>query len=152
MKTILQQNREVLKRWDNDEIDWSVELGGLGPGYEQAIQATAFEILRDNLKSKIPTKEEYGDWAKSTLERTDEAVGGHSGGTWGQAKWLGYKLLSEGYDNFISRARKDVPDRLIQVSKHFPQKKLKASRNPESFCTYYGHECKCLEKKKELSK
>jgi hypothetical protein len=21
-------------------------------------------------------------------------------------------------------------------------------RNPESFCTYYGHECKCLEKKK----
>jgi len=25
----------------------------------------------------------------------------------------------------------------------------KSPRNPESFCTYYGHECKCLERKKE---
>jgi hypothetical protein len=63
----------------------------------------------------------------------------------------------------------------VVFSKVFPQKKLKDSRgeqgadtqisgkvgisrtcsnltriprNPESFCTYYGHECKCLEKKK----
>lgn len=128
MKTILTQNKNALKRWDDDEIVWSIELGGLGPGYEQVIQATAFEILRDNLNAKLPTKEEYGDWADSTLKRTDKAVGGHSGGTWGQAKWLAYRILLEGYDNFMKRADKDIPDRRIQVSKNFPNIPLSNSK------------------------
>jgi len=30
-----------------------------------------------------------------------------------------------------------------------PENAATRPRNPESFCTYYGHECKCLERKKE---
>lgn len=35
-----------LKAWDAGEPVWSVEMGGIGPGYEQAIQVTAAELLR----------------------------------------------------------------------------------------------------------
>jgi len=37
---------ELLKQWDNGELVSTIEMGGLGPGYEQAIQICAFEMLR----------------------------------------------------------------------------------------------------------
>jgi hypothetical protein len=37
---------EMLKAWDDGETIWSVELGGLGPGYEQTIQVAAVEFAR----------------------------------------------------------------------------------------------------------
>ena len=37
---------EWLRRWDAGEGVWSIEMGGIGPGYEQCIQITAAEILR----------------------------------------------------------------------------------------------------------
>ena len=41
-----------LKRWDGGQSVWSIEMGGLGPGYEQAIQVTATEVLRHLLDAK----------------------------------------------------------------------------------------------------
>src|SRR3990172_3354015 len=35
-----------LKRWDEGRGVWSIEMGGLGPGYEQCIHITCAEILR----------------------------------------------------------------------------------------------------------
>ena len=39
--------RELLSQWDRGEAVWSVSMGGLGPGYDQAIQILVMEILRD---------------------------------------------------------------------------------------------------------
>lgn len=38
---------EVLEAWDNGGAVWSIEMGGIGPGYEQAIQVLAMELLRE---------------------------------------------------------------------------------------------------------
>ena len=38
---------EMLVAWDRGESVWSVEMGGLGPGYVQAIQILAMECLRE---------------------------------------------------------------------------------------------------------
>jgi len=46
MRDQTQECIEILKQWDNDEIVSTIELGGMGPGYEQAIQICAFEMLR----------------------------------------------------------------------------------------------------------
>jgi hypothetical protein len=41
---------EALKLWDEGKLITSAELGGMGRAYEQAIQNTAFEIIRELLK------------------------------------------------------------------------------------------------------
>ncbi len=38
--------QEALAKWDAGEILTSVEMGGIGPGYEQAIQIAIFEFIR----------------------------------------------------------------------------------------------------------
>ena len=37
---------EAIERWDSGRLLFSIELGGLGPGYEQAIQITGMELIR----------------------------------------------------------------------------------------------------------
>jgi hypothetical protein len=39
-------NEVVLQRWDEGKNVWSIEMGGIGPGYEQAIQNMGFAMLR----------------------------------------------------------------------------------------------------------
>jgi hypothetical protein len=39
--------RKVLAKWDAGETIQSIEMGGLGDGYEQCIQLCIFEIIRD---------------------------------------------------------------------------------------------------------
>lgn len=49
---------EALAAWDEGKIVTTVELGGLGPGYEQAIQVCAFEMIRDTLAAHLAATEE----------------------------------------------------------------------------------------------
>jgi hypothetical protein len=37
---------EVVAAWDAGRVIWTVEMGGLGPGYEQTIQTLVVELLR----------------------------------------------------------------------------------------------------------
>ena len=39
-------NDQVLALWEAKEPVWTVEMGGLGAGYEQAIQEMAFDFFR----------------------------------------------------------------------------------------------------------
>lgn len=57
---------EWLARWDAGQNVWTIEMGGLGPGYEQAIQITVAEILRHLLATNY-------DAAKLTAKREWEA-------------------------------------------------------------------------------
>ena len=117
--------QEILDRWDNNEIVWSCEMGGLGPGYEQAIQITAFEILRCCLTADY-TEEDYKErWDETrkeietlTLQRLDRQLG-LSGAQWGAALNLGVRFHRSGPQAYDS-----IPeDRKIQVSKHIPSLK-----------------------------
>ena len=47
-------------------------MGGLGPGYEQAIQVLAIEIVRDNLDSPLPKG--VTAWGDSTVRRIDKKI------------------------------------------------------------------------------
>ena len=116
-----------LSRWDAGKTVWSIEMGGLGPGYEQAIQITVAEILRHLLDAAYNSSD-WGDnekWARDQelIERAsfdNETIHrlGLSGAQYGAALSLATKLYGSGP---IQVMKDDaVKDRHIQVCKNFP--------------------------------
>ncbi len=114
--------KEQLARWDLGDTIWSIEMGGIGPGYEQALQILAVEIVRDNIGKEVPAVGTPMDaWADSTVSRIDKPANhlGFSGAQVGAAKFLAYKWLTVG-----PAALCDDPgykDRHIQVSNIWPR-------------------------------
>lgn len=118
---------EWLKRWDGGGTVWSIEMGGLGPGYEQAIQVTVAEILRWFLEHKPDLslwedetvyraqREEMDKW--SFANPTIKALG-LSGAQFGAAVSLASKLYRDGPRHVMQV--KSIKDRHIQVSRNFP--------------------------------
>jgi len=127
---------EALTAWDRGEAVQSVEMGGLGQGYEMAIQCVAFELLRalqhdDELRAACETTPDGEAFPQDFLDRLDAIVsdldavdpkterrklGGLSGAQVGAAKSLAVSLQRRGY----SAAREEVPDRLIFIRKQDP--------------------------------
>lgn len=99
---------------------FTVEMGGLGPGYEQAIHVLVFETLRAHLEKHgayPPTKESVVAARDKAVKATDKAAGGYSGAQVSAATNLAFVTLSKGW----AAALETVPkDRLIQVSKRWP--------------------------------
>ena len=116
---------EALRKWDIGQPLFTVEMGGLGPGYEQCIHVMCFEIIRDWLGTPLPDFSEktevirkaWSDWGDASITRVDAKLGGVSGAQAGAAKSLAYRALRDGWRKCILSAPKD---RLIQVSKNFP--------------------------------
>lgn len=119
--------REQLRRWDGGGTIWSIEMGGLGPGYEQAIQVLAIEIMRDYLDKPLPEKgKPFGSWGDDTVRRVDVQLpdgsyscGGFSGAQVGAAKALAAAFLEYGPAAAMEQV-KDA-DRRIQVSPFWPR-------------------------------
>lgn len=115
----------MLSKWDAGEPIWTVELGGFGPGYEQAIQIAAVEMARDHLTIGLPEDKEQAskEWDRlcsETLRKHDKNLGGLSGAQYGAAKWLAYQWVHNGGpDRLIERAKKQGADTIL-VSKAFP--------------------------------
>lgn len=125
----------MIEAWDQGDVVWSVEMGGLGPGYEQCIQVCAIEIMRALVAADLewPDKDAVlTDELVEEIERLrDEAYkriegGGMTGAQVGAATnlairfvWLGPRLAVEGLDK----------DRRMMVSRHFP--KAPPSPTPE---------------------
>lgn len=114
---------DALARWDKGESVFTIEMGGLGPGYEQAIQILVFEIIRDYKAEELPAegsdklKEWFKSFGDSTVSRIDQRMGGYSGAMVGAAKQVAYRALRDGWEKML----KIVPDeRKIQVSNSFP--------------------------------
>jgi len=110
--------------WDSGGTIWSIEMGGLGPAYEQAIQILAIEIIRDEMANPLPVLP-YGRWGYATVSRIDApdpvtgkcACGGFSGAQVSAAQLIAYRFLSfgaVGFDKFIPK------DRRIQVNRFYP--------------------------------
>ena len=127
--------KEVLEAWDRGEEVTSVEMGGLGDGYEQCIQNMAFEIVRYYIDNPLDVKkieaETHMDAAdrhyiRSVEEKMDEIClvedkkpgGGFSGAQVGAAKSLAAIWLRRGYDDAMSDEA--VADRKINVKKQSP--------------------------------
>jgi hypothetical protein len=120
--------QDALRMWDAGESVFTVEMGGLGPGYEQAIQMLAFEIIRDLIGEHVPAHGvELSDTetkrirkiTDATVHRLDkEPWAGFSGAQVGAATNIAMCVLRRGYRAALRDPA--VQDRLIQVSKVFP--------------------------------
>jgi hypothetical protein len=129
MSMVAKSAHEQLANWDKGESIWSIEMGGLGPGYEQAIQILAIEIVRDEIGNPLPEKLPR-DWGDQTVSRIDQpengsySCGGFSGAQVGAAKNLAYSWLKNGPSKTLEQVE---VDRHIQVSKFWPHV---AGQNP----------------------
>ena len=116
---------EQLRRWDAGETIWTIDMGGMGPGYEQTIQVGAIELTRDQLGKPLPApddKKANRVWGDATIKRIDDQIG-FSGAQWGACRFLAYKWLSIG-----PKALHQDPaykDRHIQVSNKWPRVEAK---------------------------
>ena len=118
---------EALALWDSDRSVFSVEMGGIGPGYEQCIQVLAFELMRAWKDLAWPAigvdlpdafTESLNSAAEPVISRLDREAKGFSGAQVGAAKSLAACVCRRGYRTAL---RDDaVKDRLIQVSRKLP--------------------------------
>lgn len=128
--------QELLVAWDNGESVFTVEMGGLGPGYEQAIHIVAFETLRYMLGNSPDWQQveadqaedkqwpdRYWDRYRDELDKVLFADGspckglGLSGAQVSAATNIACMYLRQGYQDGLASAPED---RRIQVSKNFP--------------------------------
>lgn len=112
---------EALAKWDAGESVFSVEMGGLGPCYEMAIQGLAFELIRVFLNVNWDEYADEESWKRlepiidDVVHRcNDRPWGGFSGAQVGAAQNLAAIVCRQGY----RMALRKVADRLIQVNKH----------------------------------
>lgn len=116
---------EWLRRWDAGETVWSVEMGGIGPAYEQCIQVAVAEIVRFCLANAI-TENRVGR-AKHHLRHcpTVKALG-LSGAQADAALHLAFALLDRGPAGIMVEVDED---RRIQVCRVFPADAAGESRH-----------------------
>jgi len=126
---------EALAAWDAGHEVETIEMGGMGDGYEMAIQRVAFELmraLRDDpvlsaINAKVGDHEAFPPEFSRMLDerimaldaKQDDGsytIGGLSGAQAGAAKNMAVNLTRHGWDN----ARNQVPDRMIFVRKSDP--------------------------------
>lgn len=114
---------EAIEWWDEGKGLFSVELGGLGPGYEQAIQVAGMELIRE-------FKDKFGsiDWEdEDDVKQINKAVSDFrndvikklrlSGAQFDAAKNMAFVFIRHGWEKGLEMAPKD---RHIQISKNFP--------------------------------
>lgn len=116
---------EAIARWDAGEAVFSVEMGGLGPGYEMAIQGLAFELMRaieasgfDQWDDDLARKQFDEETIEPVVRECDaKPWGGFSGSQVGVAKNLAACVCRRGYRAAL-RDPKLPADRRIQVCRH----------------------------------
>jgi hypothetical protein len=118
-----QSAKDALAGWDKGDIVWSITMGGLGPGYEQAIQLLIFELIRDLADLPLPAKGDraawstWGDATVSRIDTGDNPALGFSGAQVGAAKSVAARALTVGWAKMLH----EVPaERHTQVSRSWP--------------------------------
>ncbi len=121
--------QQLIAAWDAGRTIWSLELGGLGPGYEQCIQVAAVEFARackDLTGMKNDDKdstERFTAKCEERLREIDDKLGGMSGAQFGAARWLAWQWCFNGGPKEVQirlKARGE-DDRAIQVSRDWPK-------------------------------
>ncbi|WP_375382262.1 hypothetical protein [uncultured Sphingomonas sp.] len=110
-QTYGQDAADYLRKWDEKGYAWSIAMGGLGPGYEQALQLAMFEALRIGLDPALTLDHEsFG--ANARVQRL-----GLSGAQAGAAMNLARAIAAKGPIATIKLAHEE---RRIQVSANAP--------------------------------
>lgn len=117
--------RQAVKRWNSGDTVWSAELGGIGPGYEQAIQILLWTILARwpetlNLSSDSTIKKYPDDYTRhvhQVVAEIDDKCGGLTGAQVDAAKSTAYQFMVYGYSEMMAKLE---DDRKILVSKDWP--------------------------------
>lgn len=111
---------DALAAWDRGESVFTVELGGIGPGYEMAIQMLAFELIRAHGEGRLalpPPETPMDGWGDEVVHIVNKwPLGGFSGAQVGAAKWLAYRTLREGWAPTLTEAH--ARDQTTLVSRH----------------------------------
>lgn len=109
---------EAVKWWDENGTIPTMEMGGLGPGYEQALQIAVVEICRHFIGRPIPEDPKaFDNDSNEVLSRIDKDVLGLSGTQAGAAKKLAWNFLRHGWDATIKKEN----DRRIMISRAWPK-------------------------------
>ena len=104
---------DVLKVWDAGDIVTSIEMGGMGPGYEQAIQIGVFGLAKEIKDVVLP---EDSDKLETMLDQflrvvmDEDSTGflnGLSGAQAGAIKSLAYHFATDGYAETLSQVKDD---------------------------------------------
>lgn len=115
-----------LEQWDRGDIVWTVEMGGLGPDYELAIQGFAAEIIRHLMNNDYDTetwKTDVDAWKRdrriirdATLHQAKDVsyIQGLSGTQADVAIELGVRLFLYSPQSVLSQ--ESLKDRIIQVT------------------------------------
>lgn len=121
---------DALAKWDAGESVFTVEMGGLGPGYEQCIHIMAFECIRamkdvpaPGWEKGAPGWDAWWEMADAALRASDVVKKlGPSGAQAGAAKSLAGRACSMGWRAMLEdfKASGSDPDRIIQVSRGWP--------------------------------
>ena len=115
---------EHLRKWiadyDNGNVMESVEMGGMGYGYEQAIQECAIETMRNLQMVKMPKKDKTFSNALSVA--SDSAVDllkayGYSGAQVGAARNIAAVYWKQTPAKGIALMRDIDPNRIIKIQK-----------------------------------
>lgn len=116
---------QLIERWDAGNLIQTVEMGGLGPGYEQAIQIMAIEFARALSKSEGYQDKDMSAENKrvsaicdTVMATIDKQIGGATGAMYGAAKNLAWKWCYEGGPRKILGSVDAT--RRISCSKHYP--------------------------------
>jgi hypothetical protein len=119
---------EYLRRWDAGQTVWTVEMGGLGPGYEQALQIAMIEVLRYLYTEKINVNPIFDDPQEARAyydqlhewSQTNPTISklGVSGAQWGAAVNLALNIYRKGPAALLNSDT--FEDRKIQVERDFP--------------------------------
>lgn len=119
---------DLLSRWDAGKTVFTVEMGGFGPGYEQCIHITCFEILRFLLFKEYDTAAWESEDAWKRDREAIETYGfahrrikelGLSGAQWGAALQLAVLYYRDGPRVVLNKCK----DRQIQTSDNIQFKK-----------------------------
>lgn len=104
---------ELVAAWDREELIRTIEMGGMGPGYEQALQVCFIELLR----AKSPER-----WDE-TVSRISPDLCGLSGAQVGAAKALASQVLEKGMKACLEEVKKADPtdDRCLLISRAWPK-------------------------------
>lgn len=108
-----------LRKWDAGEGVWTITMGGLSAGYDQAINLIAAEFIRALIKL-APDKAEWSDDLRPMIDaECAEAVShlGLSGAQYGVALSFAWRLYRDGPIKAVAEA---PDDRRIQASKGYP--------------------------------
>lgn len=104
---------DALKAWDAGDIVTSIEMGGLGAGYEQAIQIGTFELAKEIKDVVLPEDSDklntmLDQFLRVVMDKDDTGfLDGLSGAQAGAIKSLAYHFVVDGYVETLSQVEDD---------------------------------------------